>query len=143
MSTKKLPAFALILRQLRDTKGLTQQALADRASLPVDTIRGLEYGRRLPSWETVDKLADGLNVSVEAFRQLAKHGLLTHLKEKIAHKERKAAEWKEYAEGARRTDLGNAMANKANRRYHEEMANHFQRQVEELKAELKKVQAIP
>src|SRR6266436_3971397 len=140
MAMKKLPAFALILKKLRETKGLTQRALADRCSLPVDTIRGLEYGRRQPSWESVDKLADGLGISADVFRQLAKHGLISHLKEKIAHKEQKVVEWKGHAETARSTDLGHPMSNKMYRRYCQEMANHFQRQVQELKDQLREVQ---
>src|SRR6266849_2005011 len=87
MESKIIPAFALILRQLRQKAGLTQKALADRADLPVDTIRGLEHGRREPAWETVGKLADGLGVRIDQFRDLANAGLIEHLQAKIMRKE--------------------------------------------------------
>lgn len=59
--------FAGRLRELRESAGLTQQQLAERASMAWRTITHLESGDRKPSWETVLALSKALDVSCEAF----------------------------------------------------------------------------
>lgn len=66
MPTKK-GFFALRLRELRDAANLTQAGLAERSGLATDTIRQFEYGRRIPGYDTLVKLAAGLGVSLSAF----------------------------------------------------------------------------
>src|SRR5262245_50365785 len=61
--------FAERLRQLRETAGLTQAALATASGLPVGSIRNYEQGQREPYWFVVFKLARALGVSVEAFAE--------------------------------------------------------------------------
>ena len=56
------------LRELRKHVGLTQEELAKRSGVPVYTIRGHEQGQRLPSWVIFMRLADGLGVSADNFR---------------------------------------------------------------------------
>jgi transcriptional regulator with XRE-family HTH domain len=137
MERDRLPAFAFILRQLRKKARLTQKALADRADLPVDTIRGLEYGRREPAWETVDKLADGLGVPVDQFRNLARAGLIEHLQAKIRRKEELAAKWRAEANEIQGTDF----ASRATRNYCRNLARHFDEQKNVLREQFKKAQA--
>jgi len=53
------------LRRLRDARGLTQAALAERAGLSRIFIAKVEAGDRLPSWPTFDRLARLLGARVE------------------------------------------------------------------------------
>jgi transcriptional regulator with XRE-family HTH domain len=59
--------FSEELRRLRDGKGFTQEALAQKAGMSVGNVRSYEQGNRLPSFPTVVKLAKALGVSCEAF----------------------------------------------------------------------------
>jgi transcriptional regulator with XRE-family HTH domain len=53
------------LRSLRQGRGLTQAALAEKSDLSVDAVRRVERGIFSPSLQTVGKLAKGLNVSLK------------------------------------------------------------------------------
>lgn len=53
------------LRGLRDTRGLTQQQLAERAGIPRPTLATLESGSANPTLQVVVRVASALNVSVE------------------------------------------------------------------------------
>lgn len=55
------------LKTLRARAGLSQSALATRASLTVSGVAKLEYGAREPAWSTVLALAEALGVTVLAF----------------------------------------------------------------------------
>jgi transcriptional regulator with XRE-family HTH domain len=59
--------FSETLRRLRDEAGLTQQQLADKAGLPVGSVRNHEQGQRLPSWRAVVRIARALGVPTDAF----------------------------------------------------------------------------
>ena len=59
--------FAELLKELREKAGLTQQQLADRAGLPVTSLRNHEQGQRSPSWAAVVKLAKALGVTADTF----------------------------------------------------------------------------
>lgn len=50
------------LRTLRKRRGLTQEALAEAAEVSVDSVRRLENAAFSPSFDTLTKLAKGLNV---------------------------------------------------------------------------------
>ena len=55
------------LRELREERCLTQEALAARCGLNVDTISSIECGRQKRIYiDTLSKLAKGLGVSVSA-----------------------------------------------------------------------------
>jgi DNA-binding XRE family transcriptional regulator len=60
--------FAARLRQLRERQNLTQTELAKRAGLGQAMISLLEQGDRQPSWETIRRLAEALNIGVENFQ---------------------------------------------------------------------------
>ena len=64
-----MEAFAGRLRALRESAGLTQQALAVAAELSVSYVAKLERGVADPSWSTVVRLARALGVSVAAFAE--------------------------------------------------------------------------
>jgi transcriptional regulator with XRE-family HTH domain len=52
------------IKQLRKAKGLTQEALADKADLSLGYIARLEIGRHDPSLSTLIKIAKALRVKV-------------------------------------------------------------------------------
>lgn len=52
------------MRSLRRARGLTQDELARRSDLAVDTIRRVEHGAFSPSLDTLRKLGDGLGLSL-------------------------------------------------------------------------------
>jgi len=62
-------ALGSAVRQLRKTAGLTQQELADKAEVPVETLRQIESGRVDADWGTVRHLAYALEIQLpEVFR---------------------------------------------------------------------------
>ncbi len=68
MSTTYIDLFASRLRSLREERGLTVYALAQKAGITRQFIGRLESEQLRPSWDTVVTLADALEVSTEAFR---------------------------------------------------------------------------
>lgn len=52
------------LRRIREERGLSQRALADRAGVVKSTIYEAEAGRHIPRIQTLEKLADALGVSI-------------------------------------------------------------------------------
>jgi transcriptional regulator with XRE-family HTH domain len=61
--------FGTHVRSLRRTQALTQEELAERAELSVDTIRRIERGDISPSLDTMGKLSGGLRISLETLFQ--------------------------------------------------------------------------
>jgi predicted ATPase/transcriptional regulator with XRE-family HTH domain len=67
-----MPTFATVLQNLRRAARLSQEELAERARLSVETISALERGaRRAPYRTTVQLLADGLALPASARQLLA------------------------------------------------------------------------
>lgn len=56
--------FAAIVRRLRQQAGLTLQALGERSGLSISTLSKIENGQLSPTYETLLRLADGLQVDV-------------------------------------------------------------------------------
>jgi transcriptional regulator with XRE-family HTH domain len=52
------------LRSLRKERGLTQEALCERAGISRDAVTRIEGGSRIPTIDTLERLAAGLGVSV-------------------------------------------------------------------------------
>ena len=52
------------IRDLRKSRSLTQEVLAERSTLSVDAVRRIERGAFSPSLDTVRKLASGLEVDL-------------------------------------------------------------------------------
>jgi transcriptional regulator with XRE-family HTH domain len=59
---EKLPAN---LRKLRETRSLTQAELGKRAGMAAASVSHFETGQRAPSLDSLVKLADALEVSVD------------------------------------------------------------------------------
>ncbi|MBI2895314.1 MAG: helix-turn-helix transcriptional regulator [Deltaproteobacteria bacterium] len=57
-------SFGAQVRRLRRMRALTQEVLAERSDLSVDSVRRIERGAFSPSLDTVDKLCRGLEVSL-------------------------------------------------------------------------------
>lgn len=57
--------FPEILRELREKKGITQQQLAATLNLSKNAISHYEKGINMPNLDTVQKIADVFNVSVD------------------------------------------------------------------------------
>jgi predicted ATPase/DNA-binding XRE family transcriptional regulator len=58
----QIPPLGRWLKRLRAQHDLTQEALAERVNCSVQTIRFFESGRRRPSWEMAELLADALHI---------------------------------------------------------------------------------
>lgn len=70
---QKPSSFGQAVRELRMAGGLTQEELADRAGLDRSYIGGVERGERNPSLSVVEKIAEGLGVTLaELFSYSAK-----------------------------------------------------------------------
>lgn len=67
-----LKRFGARLRSLRLARGLSQEQLAEAASLSRDGIARLELGDRWPRFDTVIKLADALELPIASL--LEQHG---------------------------------------------------------------------
>lgn len=61
--------FGNHVRNLRASRGLTQEELAEKAELSVDAIRRIERGGFSPSLETLGKLSLGLELSLKTLFQ--------------------------------------------------------------------------
>jgi len=59
--------FGKRLRKFRRNKDLTQEKLAELAGISVDFVSLIERGLSSPSFDTIQKLADILEVKFEAF----------------------------------------------------------------------------
>lgn len=58
--------FGKFVRQLRRARGMTQEALAERAGVSADTVRRLEKGEFSPSLDTLRKLTRGLRIDLSS-----------------------------------------------------------------------------
>lgn len=55
------------IKALRTRRGMSQQDLAEKTNRSVDTISAIERGKSFPNYETLQRLADALGVSVQDF----------------------------------------------------------------------------
>lgn len=63
-SDEPQPALGSAIRQLREGRGLTQEALAHEAGITTGTLSLIERGQSNPAWGTVSRLADALGSSM-------------------------------------------------------------------------------
>jgi len=61
-----MPTAATLLRQARTRAGLSQRALARRASTAQSVIARIERGQTSPTWETLERLLDAAGVDISA-----------------------------------------------------------------------------
>jgi transcriptional regulator with XRE-family HTH domain len=57
-------SFGTAVRQLRERRGWSQEALAERADLNRSYVGELERGQAIPSLLTLEKLASALNLTL-------------------------------------------------------------------------------
>ena len=62
---RTLRALAIRIKELRDQKGISQEELAHRAGLSRTGMGFVETGKRWPRLDTLMKVADGLNITVD------------------------------------------------------------------------------
>ena len=62
---RTLRALAKRIKELRDQKGISQEELAHRAGLSRTGMGFVETGKRWPRLDTLMKVAQGLNVTVD------------------------------------------------------------------------------
>ena len=74
----KSKAFGKALKKIRLKKKLTQEDLSLEAQLARVYISELEYGKKIPSIETVFKLSKGLNIKCSKLMDLTEQEFLDH-----------------------------------------------------------------
>ena len=68
---KPQPALGAAVRQLREKRGVTQEALAQDASITTGTVSLIERGQSNPAWGTARAIALALGVSMGELGKLA------------------------------------------------------------------------
>lgn len=58
------PALAVVLRRLREDRGMTLEALAFKSGVSTGSLGRIELGRSSAAWSTVRQIADALDVSL-------------------------------------------------------------------------------
>jgi transcriptional regulator with XRE-family HTH domain len=70
-SDKPQPAVGKAIRQLREKRGLTQEAVAHDAGVTTATLGVIERGLSNPTWATVKAIASAVGVSMGELGKLA------------------------------------------------------------------------
>jgi transcriptional regulator with XRE-family HTH domain len=70
-SDKPQPALGEAIRQLREKKGLTQEAVAHDAGITTATLGVIERGLSNPTWATLKGIASALDVSMVELAKVA------------------------------------------------------------------------
>jgi transcriptional regulator with XRE-family HTH domain len=68
-----LEQFSMVLRQLREERGFSQEQLAERADLNRSYVGEVERGRAVPSIVTVSKLAGALEIRLSSMIARCEH----------------------------------------------------------------------
>jgi transcriptional regulator with XRE-family HTH domain len=70
-SEQPQPALGKAIRQLRDQRGVSQEALAYEAGVTSGTLSLIERGLSNPTWGTVKGIAAALDVSIADLAKLS------------------------------------------------------------------------
>jgi transcriptional regulator with XRE-family HTH domain len=70
-SRRSQPALGKAIRELRETREMTQEDLAVVAKITVRTLSQIETGNANPTWATVGDIAHALNVSIADLAKLS------------------------------------------------------------------------
>lgn len=70
-SEQPQPALGKAIRQLREERGMTQEALAQGAGITVGHMSMIERGHSNPTWATVKAIAIALGASMVELTKLA------------------------------------------------------------------------
>lgn len=68
LTKSELTAFGKRLRKMREARGWSQSALADKAGISQVLVSTLESSKKHPGWGTVCRLATAMECSTEEFR---------------------------------------------------------------------------
>jgi XRE family transcriptional regulator, regulator of sulfur utilization len=71
--SSSIEQFSLVLRQLREERGWSQEQLAERADLNRSYLGEVERGHAIPSLVTVSKLAGALEIRLSSFIARCEH----------------------------------------------------------------------
>lgn len=70
-SDQPQPALGKAIRQLRDKRGMTQEALAHTAGVTVGHLSMIERGYSNPTWATVKAISAALDASLVELTKLS------------------------------------------------------------------------
>jgi transcriptional regulator with XRE-family HTH domain len=70
-SDQPQPALGKAIRQLRNERGMTQEALAHAAGVTVGHLSMIERGHSNPTWATVKSISGALDASIIDLAKLA------------------------------------------------------------------------
>ena len=70
-SDQPQPALGKAIRELREKRGLTQEAAAHDAGVTTATLGVIERGLSNPTWATLRRIASALNASMVEVARLA------------------------------------------------------------------------
>jgi transcriptional regulator with XRE-family HTH domain len=70
-SERPQPALGEAVRQLREERSMTQEAVAQAAGITTATLSLIERGQANPTWDTVKKIAAALGSSMGGLGKLA------------------------------------------------------------------------
>jgi transcriptional regulator with XRE-family HTH domain len=70
-SSRPQPAIGAAVRQLREKRGMTQEALASQAGITLSTLSVIERGLANPTWATMRDIAAALGVSIGELAKLS------------------------------------------------------------------------
>jgi transcriptional regulator with XRE-family HTH domain len=70
-SDQPQPALGKAIRQLREKRGMTQEALAQEAGITVGHMSMIERGHSNPTWGTVRGVAKALEISMSELAGVA------------------------------------------------------------------------
>lgn len=82
MSNKMKKEFGKKIRDLRQTKGITQDKLAERADVSLSYIAMIEGGKRNLTLDFIEKIAKGLDVEIYQLFLFSMKGIETMKKSK-------------------------------------------------------------
>lgn len=68
--------FGNKLKHLRKKADLTQQQLAEKTGLSIDFIGMIERGERAPSFDTLEKFSEALNIKIADLFTEEKEGVI-------------------------------------------------------------------
>jgi transcriptional regulator with XRE-family HTH domain len=70
-SSRPQPGLGIAIRQLREKKKETQEALAERAGIAIPTLSHIEAGHANPTWATARDISAALGVSITDLAKLS------------------------------------------------------------------------
>lgn len=70
-SEQPQPALGKAIRQLREKRGMTQEAIAHSAGITTATLGVIERGLSNPTWATAKRIGEALDVSISELAKVS------------------------------------------------------------------------